>query len=141
MKPFLRMCQSNTGRVLVGLIAAACLCPIAAFAEEPATIPLKGLPPDSRLAVWGDSITEMTLYPQFVETYLLACAGRKDVKVCRCAIRGAQKNHRLRQRRRIRGGKAECPECPPWPSSPSAFRSGPAADPPWPTPAGSVRLR
>jgi len=53
MKPFHRMCQSNTGQILVGLIAAACLCPVAAFAEAPATIPLKGLAPDSRLAGLG----------------------------------------------------------------------------------------
>jgi outer membrane protein assembly factor BamB len=41
-----------------------------------------GLPPNSRMAIWGDSITELTLHPQFVEMYLLALAGRKDVKVC-----------------------------------------------------------
>src|SRR5208282_4932718 len=46
------------------------------------TIPLKDLPQNSRLAIWGDSITEVTLYPRYIEMYLLACAGRKDIKVC-----------------------------------------------------------
>ena len=45
-------------------------------------IPLAKLPQNSRLAIWGDSITELTLYPRYVEIYLLACAGRKDIKVC-----------------------------------------------------------
>ena len=40
------------------------------------------MPRNSRLAIWGDSITEVTLYPRYVEMYLLACAGRKDIKVC-----------------------------------------------------------
>jgi PKD repeat protein len=43
------------------------------------TIPLKSLPPNTRYAIWGDSITEVTKY---VEIYLAACAGRKDIKVC-----------------------------------------------------------
>jgi lysophospholipase L1-like esterase len=47
-----------------------------------ATVPLHDLPPNSRFAIWGDSITEVTFYPRFVEMYLLACAGRKDIKVC-----------------------------------------------------------
>jgi hypothetical protein len=63
-------------------LGIACCGSSALLAGEPATIPLKNLPPDSRVAIWGDSITEQTLYPQFVEMYLLACAGRKDVTVC-----------------------------------------------------------
>ncbi len=59
-----------------------CIWTPAVSAATSETIPLKDLPPNSRLAIWGDSITETTLYPQFVETYLLACAGRKDVTVC-----------------------------------------------------------
>jgi lysophospholipase L1-like esterase len=39
------------------------------------------LPPDARLAVIGDSITEQKLYSKYIETYLLACTGRKDIKV------------------------------------------------------------
>jgi hypothetical protein len=49
---------------------------------ETASIPLKELPPNTRYAIWGDSITEVTLYPKFTEAYLLACAGRKDIDVC-----------------------------------------------------------
>ena len=39
------------------------------------------LPPQARLAIIGDSITEQKLYSKYVETYILACAGRSDVKV------------------------------------------------------------
>ena len=31
--------------------------------------------------IWGDSITEETFYPRYVEMYLLACAGRQDIRV------------------------------------------------------------
>jgi hypothetical protein len=49
---------------------------------EVQTIALPPLAPDTRLAVWGDSITESTLSSLYIETYILACAGRKDIKVC-----------------------------------------------------------
>ena len=39
------------------------------------------LPEGSRLAIIGDSITEQKLYTKYMEAYLLACAGRSDVKV------------------------------------------------------------
>lgn len=39
------------------------------------------LPEGARLAIIGDSITEQKLYTKYMETYLLACAGRGDVKV------------------------------------------------------------
>lgn len=39
------------------------------------------LQPNARLAIVGDSITEQKLYSRYIETYLLACAGRPDVKV------------------------------------------------------------
>lgn len=39
------------------------------------------LPKDSRLAIIGDSITEQKMYSKFMETYLLACAGRQDISV------------------------------------------------------------
>ena len=38
------------------------------------------LPLNARLAICGDSITEQKQYSKFIETYLLACAGRQDVK-------------------------------------------------------------
>ncbi len=37
------------------------------------------LPPNSRVAIVGDSITEQKLYSKFIETYLLACTGRTDI--------------------------------------------------------------
>jgi lysophospholipase L1-like esterase len=39
------------------------------------------LPPDARLAILGDSITEQKLYSKYIETYLLACSGRSDIRV------------------------------------------------------------
>jgi lysophospholipase L1-like esterase len=39
------------------------------------------LPEGARLAIIGDSITEQKLYSKYMETYLLACAGRRDMKV------------------------------------------------------------
>lgn len=38
------------------------------------------LPPNARVAIIGDSITEQKLYSRFIETYLLGCTGRKDIK-------------------------------------------------------------
>jgi lysophospholipase L1-like esterase len=42
--------------------------------------PTAVLPANARLAIIGDSITEQKLYSKYLETYLLACAGRIDVK-------------------------------------------------------------
>ena len=39
------------------------------------------LPPDARLAIIGDSITEQKMYSKYMETYLVACAGRRDIRV------------------------------------------------------------
>src|SRR6187402_968292 len=39
------------------------------------------LPKDARLAIIGDSITEQKLYSKYMETYLVACAGRRDIRV------------------------------------------------------------
>jgi lysophospholipase L1-like esterase len=41
--------------------------------------PADQLPPNSRVAIIGDSITEQKLYSKFIETYLLACTGRTDI--------------------------------------------------------------
>lgn len=38
------------------------------------------LPPNARVAIIGDSITEQKLYSRFIETYLLGCTGRKDIR-------------------------------------------------------------
>ncbi len=39
------------------------------------------LPPNARVAIIGDSITEQKLYSKYMEAYLLACTGRKDIHV------------------------------------------------------------
>ncbi len=39
------------------------------------------LPPNARVAVIGDSITEQKIYSKYFEAYLLACTGRNDIKV------------------------------------------------------------
>jgi len=46
------------------------------------------LPPNARVAILGDSITEQKLYSKFIETYLFACAGRPDVKCFQFGKRG-----------------------------------------------------
>src|SRR6187549_2209959 len=44
------------------------------------TKPTALLPANARVAIIGDSITEQKLYSKFIETYLLACTGRTDIK-------------------------------------------------------------
>jgi len=44
------------------------------------TKPSTQLPPNARVAIIGDSITEQKLYSKFIEAYLLACTGRSDIK-------------------------------------------------------------
>lgn len=39
------------------------------------------LPANARVAIIGDSITEQKLYSKYIETYLLACTGRQDIRV------------------------------------------------------------
>ncbi len=38
------------------------------------------LPPNARVAIIGDSITEQKLYLRFIETYLVGCTGRNDIR-------------------------------------------------------------
>ncbi len=57
----------------LGLLAVLPSCTLTA-ADAP-------LPAGARLAIVGDSITEQKLYTKYMEAYLLACAGRQDVKV------------------------------------------------------------
>ena len=47
----------------------------------PALFAASQLPPDARVAIIGDSITEQKLYSKYMEAYLLACTGRKDIHV------------------------------------------------------------
>jgi hypothetical protein len=62
-------------RLLVAFLSAALLGSLPAREPVPSQ-----LPPDARVAIIGDSITEQKLYSKFIETYLLACTGRKDIK-------------------------------------------------------------
>lgn len=57
------------------ILATLVLSPIVLAAGE------SQLPPNARLAIIGDSITEQKLYSKFMETYVVACAGRQDVRV------------------------------------------------------------
>lgn len=47
----------------------------------PALFAASQLPPNTRVAIIGDSITEQKLYSKYMEAYLLACTGRKDIHV------------------------------------------------------------
>ena len=47
----------------------------------PALFAASQLPPNARVAIIGDSITEQKLYSKYMEAYLLACTGRKDITV------------------------------------------------------------
>lgn len=57
------------------LFALACLL------SAPALFAAAQLPPNARVAIIGDSITEQKLYSKYMEAYLLACTGRKDIHV------------------------------------------------------------
>ena len=52
-----------------------------AFLVVPALFGASQLPPNARVAIIGDSITEQKLYSKYMEAYLLACTGRKDIHV------------------------------------------------------------
>lgn len=68
--------HSTMNRIIAAALAVTFLCSSFAFAEKPAS----QLPPNARVALIGDSITEQKLYSKFIETYLLACTGRTDIK-------------------------------------------------------------
>ena len=75
---------TRCGKPVTSLLVAALLPALISARLFGATdsIPLPDLPKDTRYAIWGDSITEATPYPKYIEAYLLMCAGRKDIKVC-----------------------------------------------------------
>lgn len=66
-------------RILPSLTLAFAFVVSAALPRATAAEPV--LAPNARLAIVGDSITEQKIYSKFIETYLLACAGRPDVSV------------------------------------------------------------
>jgi hypothetical protein len=74
----------GVGRSVVALAALWCAVVGSSrtIAADVQTVPIQALPPNARLAIWGDSITEVTLYPKIVEAYLLGCVGRTDVSFC-----------------------------------------------------------
>lgn len=59
---------------------AAVLSLAAALPAVADSNPTPRLPANARVAIIGDSITEQKLYSKFIETYLLACTGRTDIK-------------------------------------------------------------
>ena len=67
------------------LLTLLFLSSTALMAKDPAS-----LPPNARVAIIGDSITEQKLYSKYMEVYLLACAGRKDIKVFQFGWGGEQ---------------------------------------------------
>ena len=64
----------NLRLLLPALAAASLLAASTLSAASP-------LPPNARVAIIGDSITEQKLYSKYMEAYLLACTGRKDIHV------------------------------------------------------------
>lgn len=65
----------NNLTFLATVILAPALC-LPAFGAGEAQ-----LPPKAKLAIIGDSITEQKLYSKYMEVYLVACAGRQDIRV------------------------------------------------------------
>lgn len=57
---------------------------------QDAVRPSPALVPGSRVAIIGDSITEQKLYSKFMEAYLLACSGVKDIHVFQFGWSGEQ---------------------------------------------------
>lgn len=62
------------------LLCLASLLALMGPAISRAEVKTSQLPPNARVAIIGDSITEQKLYSKFIETYLLACTGRTDIK-------------------------------------------------------------
>lgn len=54
---------------------------VATLLGAPVLFAASQLPPNARVAIIGDSITEQKLYSKYMEAYLLACTGRKDIHV------------------------------------------------------------
>lgn len=65
-------------RFFTSLLLAMLAAPLTP-AREPA--PVSQLPANARVAIIGDSITEQKMYSRYMEAYLLACTGRKDIHV------------------------------------------------------------
>ena len=62
--------------LLFSVLFAVNLC-LAADSAAPKSLLIE----NARVAVIGDSITEQRIYSKFIECYLLACTGRKDITV------------------------------------------------------------
>ena len=74
------------------LVAVLLLAPLAHAQTVPVnSIPFTAIPQNTRLMVWGDSVTETgnAYYPRYIEGYLLACTGRTDIKVFTTGHSGA----------------------------------------------------
>ena len=62
----------------------------ASLLAAPAIFAASQLPPNARVAIIGDSITEQKLYSKFMEAYMLACSGVPDVHVFQFGWSGEQ---------------------------------------------------
>ena len=74
-----------TGLWLAPLYGADSVNKTVPGAETKATtqpVRLSALPQGARIAMLGDSITAQLKYSRIIETYLVACAGRKDLSFC-----------------------------------------------------------
>ncbi|HCE45977.1 MAG TPA: hypothetical protein DET40_20725 [Lentisphaeria bacterium] len=76
------MRRSLKNLVCMLILGISVLASAEAYSQDAGTSMAKStLPKDSHLAIIGDSITEQKMYSKYMETYLLACAGRKDISV------------------------------------------------------------
>ena len=81
-------------RLIAGALIGLLLLPLYAADEGGKSVPeaspkaaappvqVTALPQGARIAMIGDSITAQRLYTRVIETYLVACAGRKDLSFC-----------------------------------------------------------
>jgi fibronectin type 3 domain-containing protein len=83
--------KSFVGRLGIQMLLLAYLvCPSFSSAQTVTSIPLTSLPQNTRLMIWGDSVTEIPAwYPRYIEGYLLQCMGRQDIKVLTAGHSGA----------------------------------------------------
>ncbi|MCE9607760.1 MAG: SGNH/GDSL hydrolase family protein [Planctomycetia bacterium] len=63
------------------LLAGGIFALVVSFAQSVAVAAEMLVVPGARIAIVGDSITEQKLYSKYMEAYLLACSGVKDVSV------------------------------------------------------------
>ena len=81
--------MSSSFRLIFSLFLILCGFGFAS-AQTVSSIPLTSLPQNTRLMIWGDSVTEAgAWYPRYEEGYLTACLGRPDLKIFTAGHSGA----------------------------------------------------